>query len=71
MICLLMTNYYWNGGPDVRSRALLHDSQLLRRDSKFLRERVFDFLKQDQPQLPKSCLRFLQPFKKRNLISGQ
>ncbi len=66
-----MTNYHWNGGADVRSRALLHDSQLLRRDSRFLRERVFDFLKQDQPQLPKSCLKFLEPLKKPNLISGQ
>ena len=66
-----MTNYHWNGGADVRSRALFHDSQLLRRDTKFLRERVFDFLKQDQPRLPKSCLRFLEPLKKRNLISGQ
>ena len=40
-----MTNYHWNGGADVCSRALLHDSQLLRRDTWFLRERVFDFLK--------------------------
>ncbi len=71
MVYLLMTNYHWNGGADVRSRALLHDSQLLRTDTKFLRERVFDFLKQDQTQLPKSCLRFLDPLKKRNLISGQ
>ncbi len=71
MIYLLMTNYHWNGGADVRSRVLLHDSQLLRRDTKFLRERVFDFLKQDQPQLPKSCLRFLEPFKKPDLISEQ
>ena len=70
MIYFLMTNYHWNGGADVRSRALLHDSQLLRRDTKFLRERVFDFLKQDQPQLPKSCLRFLQPLKKTELDFG-
>ena len=66
-----MTNYHWNDGADVCSRALLHVSQLLRRDTRFLGERVFDFLKQDQPQLPKSCLKFLEPLKKPNLISEQ
>jgi 2',3'-cyclic-nucleotide 2'-phosphodiesterase (5'-nucleotidase family) len=56
-----MTNYHWNGGSDIRSRALLHDSQLLKREQRFLRDAVFDFLAAKHPKLPLSCKQFLEP----------
>jgi hypothetical protein len=56
-----MTNYHWNGGSDIRSRAFLHDSQLLKREQRFLRNAVFDFLAAKHPKLPLSCKQFLEP----------
>ncbi len=58
-----MTNYHWNGGSDIRSRALLHDSQLLKREQRFLRDAVFDFLAAKHPKLPLSYKQFLEQSK--------
>ena len=61
---MLMTNYHWNGGLDILSRALLHDSQLLKRDQRFLRDAIFAYIAAKHPKFPFSCKQFLEPIRK-------
>ena len=38
-VCL--TNFYWNGGGALAAKALLHPSQLLKKEPLYLRELIF------------------------------
>ena len=61
----MLTNYHWNGGSDLRSRTLLHPSQLVRREETYLRELVFDLLSDSGTKLPRPCRSFLEPDEKK------
>ena len=54
-----LTNFHWNGGGGLAAKALLHSSQLLRKESLHLRELIFQYLKKTSVTLPEKCELFL------------
>ncbi len=55
-----MTNYHWNGGSGIASRAMLHQTQLIRKEPFFLRDLVFENLSDPAMELPEECGVFLK-----------
>ena len=47
-----LTNFHWNGGGGLAAKALLHPSQLLKKEALHLRELIFQYLRQSRVKLP-------------------
>jgi len=54
-----LTNFHWNGGGGLAAKALLHPSQLLKKEALHLRELIFQYLQQSSVKLPEKCKSFL------------
>jgi len=54
-----LTNFHWNGGGGLAAKALLHPSQLLKKEALHLRELIFQYLQQSSVKLPENCESFL------------
>ena len=54
-----LTNFHWNGGGGLAAKALLHPSQLLKKEALHLRELIFQYLQQSSVKLPEKCESFL------------
>jgi hypothetical protein len=54
-----LTNFHWNGGGGLAAKALLHSSQLLRKEPLHLRELIFQELRKKSFKLPEKCKTFL------------
>ena len=54
-----LTNFHWNGGGGLAAKALLHPSQLLKKEALHLRELIFQYLQQSSVKLPDKCESFL------------
>jgi 2',3'-cyclic-nucleotide 2'-phosphodiesterase/3'-nucleotidase len=54
-----LTNFHWNGGGGIAAKALLHPSQLLKKEPLHLRELIFQYLRQSSVKLPEKCESFL------------
>ena len=54
-----LTNFHWNGGGGLAAKALLHPSQLLKKEALHLRELIFQYLRQSTVKLPEKCESFL------------
>ena len=50
-----LTNYHWNGGAGLSSKALIQKEQLLKKEISYFRDEVFAYLQNPGVFLPKAC----------------
>ena len=66
-----LTNFHWNGGGGLAAKALLHPSQLLKKEPLHLRELIFQYLRQSYVKLPEKCESFLVQSTPTTLINSE
>ena len=54
-----LTNFHWNGGGGLAAKALLHETQFIKKESIHLRELIFQYLRQSTVKLPPNCMSFM------------
>ena len=54
-----LTNFHWNGGGVLDAKALLHPSQSIKKEPLYLRELIFQYLRQSYVKLPEKWKSFL------------